>query len=108
MQRVYLVYYTMYMIIHNTVYVLQKTMVMSLAAVMTGQVISESIGISRLSDAACLPSILHHVHDYTYYCLCVTEDDGDESSSSDDWTGDGDTDLREYGYRQALQRSMST
>ena len=38
----------------------------------------------------------------------ITEDDADESSSSDDWTGDGDTDLREYGYRQAQQRSMST
>ena len=42
------------------------------------------------------------------FFLCVTEDEGDESSSSDDWTGDGDTDLREYAYRQAQQRSMST
>ena len=53
--------------------------------------------------------MLHHEHDYNILLsMCVTEDDGDESSSSDDWTGDGDTDLREYGYRQALQRSMST
>ena len=39
--------------------------------------------------------------------ICVSEDDGDESSSSDDWNDD-EGDLREYAYRQAQQRSMST
>ena len=46
-------------------------------------------------------------HGSIYYKnLCFLEDDGDSSSSSDDWNDDGD--LREYAYRQTLQRSMST